>query len=321
MSREALAVGGYFFGPQLAEIPLFHAMISRPNLLAAIALVFCISMLKAQKPDIQGHRGCRGLMPENTLPAFLKAVELGVNTLELDVVMSADGEVVVSHEPWLNEKICLDPKGQPISDGKRFNLYKMTYAEIAQCDCGSLGNSRFPNQAKLPAYKPLLSAVIDSVEAMAAERGLAPLAYNIEVKSYSHHDGIFHPNPDEFAHAVAKVVRDHGVASRTYIQAFDPRPLQTLEHEPDLRLILLIDNARDMETNLAELGFTPYGYSPNYRMVTQKLIRKAHEKGIKVIPWTVNSPKAMERLIRFGVDGIITDYPDQAIELVSKEKP
>lgn len=278
-------------------------------------------MLKAQNPDIQGHRGCRGLMPENTMPAFLKAVELGVNTLELDVVISADGQVVVSHEPWLNEKICLGPQGQAISNGKAFNLYKMSYAEIAQCDCGSLGNAKFPQQAKLPAHKPLLSAVIDSVESLAQMRGMKPLAYNIEVKCKTDHDNIFHPTPEIFAQAVAKVVREHGVADRTFIQAFDPRPLQALQGEHDLRLILLIDNARSMEDNLAELGFTPYGYSPNYLMVTKKLIKKAHSLGIRVIPWTVNSPKAMQKLIRFGVDGIITDYPDQAIQLVGGPKP
>lgn len=278
-------------------------------------------MLNAQNPDIQGHRGCRGLMPENTLPAFLKAVELGVNTLELDVVISADGQVVVSHEPWLNEKICLGPQGQAISDGKSFNLYKMSYAEIALCDCGSLGNAKFPQQEKVAAFKPLLSAVIDSVEAMTAARGLRPLAYNIEVKCKTDHDNIFHPTPEIFAQAVAKVVREHGVANRTFIQAFDPRPLQALKGDPELRLILLIDNARSMEENLEELGFTPYGYSPNYLMVTKKLIKKAHERDIRVIPWTVNSPKAMQRLIRFGVDGIITDYPDQAIQLVGGTKP
>ena len=277
-------------------------------------------MLNAQIPDIQGHRGCRGLMPENTLPAFLKAVDLGVNTLELDVVISLDGQVVVSHEPWLNENICLGPDGLPLKEGKKYNLYKMSYAEIEKCDCGSLGNKKFPNQQKVRVPKPLLSAVIDSVEALVKEKGIGPVAYNIEVKSYAPHDNLYHPTPEIFARAVAEVVKKHGVADRTFIQAFDPRPLIALKDETEIRLILLIANARTMEENLEELGFNPYGYSPNYRFATRKMIQKAHSKGIKVIPWTVNNPKAMEKLFRHGVDGIITDYPDQAIQLLRGTK-
>ena len=120
----------------------------------------------SQEFDIQGHRGCRGLLPENSIVAMKKAVDLGVTTLELDVVISADHQVLLSHEPFLSHEICLDSNGNEIYENneKSYNLYKMNYDEIRKCDCGSKIHPRFLSQEKVKTYKPLLSEMIDSVE-------------------------------------------------------------------------------------------------------------------------------------------------------------
>ena len=137
------------------------------------------------RPEIHGHRGCRGLRPENTLPAFLHALALGVDVIELDVVVSADNQVLVSHEPWLNPEICLGPSGQRIGGDatREFNLYHMLYADIRRCDCGQLRHPDFPEQLAMPAHKPLLSEVLMSLEAAAQQLGRTPVCYSIEIKS------------------------------------------------------------------------------------------------------------------------------------------
>ena len=118
------------------------------SLILLLSPLTCIIAQTSSSLDIQGHRGCRGLLPENTIPAFLKAIELGATTLELDVVISKDKQVVVSHDPYLSHMICLNAKGEAISEEeeKEYNLYKMSYAEIAQCDCGSQPHPGFPEQ-------------------------------------------------------------------------------------------------------------------------------------------------------------------------------
>ncbi len=142
--------------------------------------------------DIEGHRGCRGLMPENSLPAFLKALELGVDTLELDVVVSRDNLLVVSHDAYFSSEITLDATGQPIPADKEreYNLFKMDYAEIRRYDVGSLGNKRFPDQVKLKTYKPLLSEVFKETQRYIKDHKLRAVRYNIETKSTPAGDNI-----------------------------------------------------------------------------------------------------------------------------------
>src|SRR3954464_12088059 len=135
----------------------------RSFILIALFLIASTVAMQAQTNfDIEGHRGCRGLYPENTIIAFMEAVKLGVNTLEMDVVVSKDGKLVVSHDPTLNPDICSTPDGKPVSTGIR--IYNLTYDEVKTYDCGLRGNPKFPDQYKTAAFKPLLSDVIDSVE-------------------------------------------------------------------------------------------------------------------------------------------------------------
>ena len=264
--------------------------------------------------DLQGHRGARGLMPENTWPAFKKALDLGVETLELDVVITKDKQVVVSHEPWFSHEICLTPKGETISasEERSHRVYEMTYEEIRNYDCGSKPHSRFPEQEKMAVSKPLLSAVIDSAEAYARKTNRPLPFYNIETKSSPSGDGIYHPGPDEFARLLMDVILEKGIAERTIVQSFDFRTLKIVHRTfPDIALAALVEKPGRADTYLEELGFTPDIYSPYYHLVNRELISFAKEKGMKVIPWTVNDKSDMKELIEMGVDGIITDYPDR----------
>lgn len=269
--------------------------------------------------DIQGHRGCRGLLPENTIPAFLKAVELGVTTLELDVVISQDKQVVVSHEPFLSHVICRGPEGEIIEeeDEKGYNLYEMPYSEIAQCDCGSQPHPQFPEQQNFPAYKPLLSEVIDTVEQFIASNGYEPVYYNIETKSTEAGDSIFHPKPAEFTDLLLSVLHEKDLQQRVVIQSFDVRTLQEVKKKkPELKLALLIGNTDSPKHNLDKLGFTPAIYSPYYKLVDADLMKLAKRQKMQIIPWTVNESEDIKKMLEMGVEGIISDYPNRVIDLV-----
>jgi glycerophosphoryl diester phosphodiesterase len=266
--------------------------------------------------DLQGHRGARGLLPENTIPAFRRALELGVDTLELDVVVSADGQVVVSHDTVISTEICSNPDGTPVA--RELRLYGLTYAEIAGYDCGSRGNPRFPDQESSPARKPLLSAVIQMEREYSRELGRPRARWNIETKSLPSGDGVLHPGPEVFARALYRIMREGGILERAVVQSFDPRTLQAtraLDPAQSLSLLVDLDRVGLLEENLAVLGFTPEVYSPHEEAVTSATVSAAHALGMLMVPWTVNAPSRMIELLKMGVDGIITDFPDRAVGL------
>lgn len=264
--------------------------------------------------DWQGHRGSRGLLPENSIPAFLKALEFPtLTTLELDLAISADKQLIVSHEPWFNPAICLQPDGLAISgnDAEKFLIFQLTAAEIRNFDCGSIGNPRFPDQQKVKTYKPTLREVVEAV------RPIRPnIRWNIEIKSQAAWDGLRHPPVDEFVRLVVEEVRALGIEKLTTVQSFDVRALNSLHRQaPDLQTAFLIENLNSFESNLARLNYVPEIYSPYYLMVNKKLVESCRKRNMKLVPWTVNDVKSMRRLIRLGVDGIITDYPDKIREV------
>ena len=285
-------------------------------------LVFLNFMMKDSiaQFDLQGHRGCRGELPENTIPAFLRAIDAGVTTLEMDVVVTSDHQVLVSHEPYMSHHICKTSSGESISkrDERNHNIYKMTAADAKRYDCGMTVNKRFPDQKKMKVGKPLLTEVIDSVESYLAEKGLPQVNYNIEIKSSQKEDAIFHPVPEVFAELLMKVVKENRIEHRTWLQSFDVRILQNLKNTgANVKLGLLVENIRGVQFNLRKLGFVPDMYGPWYRLLRKKDIALLHEKGIRVIPWTVNNPKIFTRLKQWGVDGIITDYPTKMVTIVN----
>ncbi|MBO6575760.1 MAG: hypothetical protein JJ896_12220 [Rhodothermales bacterium] len=267
--------------------------------------------------DLQGHRGARGLLPENTIAAFDRALELGVHTLELDVVISADGQVVVSHDPVMSTTICSDPAGRPVTEEVR--LYDLTYEEISRYDCGLRGNPRFPEQRAMAAAKPLLAEVIAFERERSEALGREPALWNIETKSRPDGDGVMHPGPERFARALYEVVRSGGILERTTFQSFDPRTLQALRaRDPDATLSLLVDRPRValVEENLEVLGFVPDIYSPHHIPLTADIVAEVKSRGMLVLPWTVNQVSRMRDLLEMGVQGIITDYPDRALSLL-----
>lgn len=261
--------------------------------------------------DLQGHRGARGLLPENSVPGFLLALEYGVDTIEMDVVVSTDSHIVVSHEPWMSAEICSHPDGTAVSEEEAIslNLFTMSYGRIATFDCGSRGNERFPEQEPLAVSKPLLSDAIRAIESSAE----TPVRYNIEIKSREEGDGVFHPDVDTFASLVHEVIEEFEVMDRTTIQSFDPRSLESYHRiAPQATLALLVSNELGFQANLDRLSFTPRIYSPNHRLVDRALVDSAHSAGLTIVPWTINETARMRELLDLGVDGIITDYPDRA---------
>jgi len=292
------------------------------NLIAMVILFMLLMAVQvaAGQPhphfDIQGHRGARGLLPENAMAGFLRAVDLGVTTLEIDVVVSADSVVVVSHEPWMSATICSDPEGQAIIQGRDHNIFEMEYESVVRYDCGSRGHPGFPHQEKQPAVKPRLSEVINLVEEDVASRGTAQMRYNIELKSRVEWDGTYTPPPAEFVRLVYEVVVAADIMDRVTIQSFDVRTLQAARRlGAAWRLAVLEGSDRDMASVIERLGFTPHIYSPNYRLVDASVVEAVHARGMLIIPWTVNEVEEMKRLVDMGVDGLITDYPDRALAL------
>lgn len=257
-------------------------------------------------------------MPENTIPAFLKALDYGVTTIELDLAVTKDGQLVVSHEPYMSGEICLAPDGQPIDSKKEkeFNIYEMTYNQVRQFDCGLKVNDRFPAQQKMNATKPLLRDVIVAVEDYIRSYTQYEVDYNIEIKSSPDGDNQFHPTPEVFSDLVYNLLNDYLPMERVVIQSFDFRVLKYWNKKyPQVRLAALIENMKPVSTNLANLGFKPAIYSPHYKLLTKQKIDYLHDRKIRVIPWTVNEPDDMTKMKEWKVDGIITDYPDRAAVL------
>lgn len=264
--------------------------------------------------DWQGHRGCRGLMPENTIPAMLHAVDLGVTTLEMDAVITTERQVILSHEPFFNHQITTKPNGSFVkeSEEKNFRIFGMTYQEVSQFDVGMKAHPRFSQQKKMKAVKPRLSDVIDSVEAYTTAKKLPAKFYNIETKSQAATDNVFHPAPAEFIELIMKVIKEKNIGARTIIQSFDVRTLQYLhKNYPRIKTALLVENFDSLQENISRLGFTPSIYSPEYALVNPLLIKQCKEMGMRIIPWTVNDVTKMKELKEMGVNGIITDYPDR----------
>lgn len=290
----------------------------------AVVLAACNASKKTTMPalkglDKQGHRGCRGLMPENTIPAMRKAIDLGVTTLEMDLNISGDKQVVVSHDPYFNENITTTPEGKYLTKAEAAKrlLYTMPYDSIKKYDVGLKPHPDFPKQQKLAAYKPLLAELIDDAEAYAKGKGRTML-YNIEVKSKPENDGKKHPPVEEFVDLAMAVIHAKGISSRTTLQSFDPRALQVMHRKyPGVVTSLLIENndKRSLDEQLAQLGFIPNVYSPHYSLVTAALVEQCRQKKIRIIPWTVNTAEEMQRLTALKVDGIISDYPDLFLQL------
>lgn len=268
--------------------------------------------------DWQGHRGARGIAPENAIPAFLKALTFPkVKTLELDLAISSDRKVLVSHDPWISALFSSYPDGRPVveADESKLVLFHLPYKEIRKFDTGKRGNPRFPEQVAQPAYKPTLEEVVRAVRKECVRTGRAMPFFNIEIKSRPDWDGTMTPPVEVFAQLVARQVEELKLQDIVCVQSFDVRALQQIRAiNPALRVALLVENKQSLAENLALLGFVPEIYSPYYPLLDAAMVAEAHRLGMQVLPWTVNDPSDMKKLIQLGVDGIITDYPNRIPE-------
>ncbi|MCC5919362.1 MAG: glycerophosphodiester phosphodiesterase [Cyclobacteriaceae bacterium] len=269
------------------------------------------------KVELHGHRGARGLMPENSIPGFIKAIELGADVLELDLVITKDRKVLVSHDPYMNATFCLDPQNNEIAkeDELKINIFEMTLEEVQQYDCGSKPHDGFPEQILQKVHKPLLSEVFEAVAAYCAKHDCPDIKYNIELKSLPEYDNIYHPEPQEYVQLVVAVVQEYLKADDLNFQSFDMRILEEIRKKhPEYELAALFYGKDTVEENLKKLSFQPEIYSPYYEQITAEDVTQLQAKGMRVIPWTVNKPKSIAKVLSWGVDGIITDYPNRVKE-------
>jgi glycerophosphoryl diester phosphodiesterase len=277
----------------------------------------------AQAFDLQGHRGARGVAPENTLPGFAAALTLGVATLELDTGVTRDGVVVIHHDRRLNPDITRGPDGRWI-DAPGPLLRELAFRKLRRYDVGRLrpGSeyaARFPEQtpadgARIPRLAELFALVRKS--------GNEHVRFNIETK-------ISPAAPDEtlppgaFAQALITEIRAAGMAGRTTVQSFDWRTLQAVEREaPEIATVYLTGRRRGGSQPQAVHAAGGRTWSPSYETLDSAALIEARALGLKVVPWTVNEPGFIERFLDLGVDGIITDYPERVrAELARRGMP
>lgn len=275
----------------------------------SIVLICCNPRTDGTSFDIQGHRGARGLAPENSINGFLMALSLGVETLEMDVVVTGDGHVVLSHEPYLSSAICSTEGGQ---DDRSYNIYKMTLQELQSYYCGAFPHADFPEQSPSAHVKPTLAGVIEAVRSYCDSTQRPLPDFNIEIKSKRSTDLMYHPGPAEFVQSVMTVISEAGIGDRTIIQSFDPRPLRLIHGQyPEIRTAYLTARKSDAESYRSVLGFAPHYLSPEYSVLDTAVINAAHRDSVQVVPWTVNDLNEAQKLYKWGVDGLITDYPDR----------
>jgi len=291
--------------------------------------------------DLQGHRGARGLAPENTLAAFAHALAIGVTTLETDLAVTRDGVVVLAHDPVLNPDIVRGPDGGWLAaPGPAINT--LTLAELKGYDVGRLKpGTKYAQQfaAQVPADGERIPTLAE-LFALAKASGKTP-RFNIETKlsPLKPHEA---PDPEAFARLVVEAVRAAGMASRTTVQSFDWRTLRAAKRlAPDIETVCLTYEKTLQDTTdagrrrpspwLAGLDPADYGgsvprlaaaagcgtWSPYFRELGAAAVAEAHALGLKVAPWTVNDKSEMARLIDMRVDGLITDYPDRAREVLA----
>jgi glycerophosphoryl diester phosphodiesterase len=261
----------------------------------------------SQEQDVQfyGHRGCRGLMPENSIESFQKAIELGVDGIELDVVVNKDRQLVISHEPYFKASFCWDSTGREIKNEKRWNIYEMTQEQINRFDCGSKIHSNFTEQAKFRSSKPLLQELFSNVD-------LSNTTILFEVKSNPTEYGKSQPLPNEFVKLIAVEIANFSYRDNIVFMSFDKQILEEIHLQlPTYKCIYLTYLPFvKAEKFVNQLTFKPYGLGMFYKTISGSDARYLHENNMKLFAWTVNKPRIKKKLIRNKVDGIITDYPD-----------
>lgn len=252
----------------------------------------------ARRILVHGHRGARARRPENTLPAFRYAIEQGVDFLELDVAVTKDNVLVVSHDPLINDTICSGPKTE-------IPIHTLTLAELNRYDCGAKRNPLFKTQVPVPGTRiPTLDQVFDLSNGTTVQ-------FNVETKIFADKPELT-PDPETFTRMILDLVKKHGIERRVILQSFDPRTTRVMKRlDPSLRRAALFETDRPWPEVAKE--FEAGIMSPLQSLVTKDRVAWAHSKGLEVVPWTVNDPKDWQKLADDGVDAIISDDPASLI--------
>ncbi|MGZ5239749.1 MAG: glycerophosphodiester phosphodiesterase [Caldimonas sp.] len=295
-----------------------------------ISLLGLVLAAPAWAFDLQAHRGGRGLRPENTLASFENALRLGVTTLELDIAITADGVAVISHEPALFPGTARDAEGKWLKEPGPL-IRSLTLAELQRYDVGRLNPDHpygkpFPGQQAQDGQRiPTLASLF----ALVRRLGAGDVQFDIETKIFPHRPNDTLP-PEAFVTTLLGVIREAGMTDRVMIQSFDWRTLALVQRlQPGMRTVFLTVQSRGSNNvedpawtagrlardypSLAHMVKAAGGtiWSPNFNSIDEAAVRRAHEVGLQIIPWTVNEPADMSRLIDWGVDGLISDYPDR----------
>ena len=288
----------------------------RPCRIPSLAILAACALLAASGAlafDLQGHRGARGMAPENTLPAFAAALATGVSTLELDVGVTRDGVVVIHHDRRLNPDVARGPDGQWIAAPGPL-LRSLDYAQLRRYDVGRLRPGS-ETAARYPEQKPADGARIPRLAelfALVKKAGNDTVRFNIETKiSAAAPDETLAPAP--FVRALLAEIRAAGVAARTTVQSFDWRTLQVVEQEAPGIATAYLTGRRRAGISQPKSVHAAGGriWSPNYEELDSAELVEARALGLRVIPWTVNEPAFIERYLDLGVDGMISDYPER----------
>lgn len=265
---------------------------------------------------IQAHRGGAGLYPENTIEAMKNAVDTGVDVLEMDVQVSKDFQAVVSHDPYFHFRYSTRPDGREIGEkDEKVFIYEISYDSVRKYDVGRKPVKEFPRRKCVPAHKPLLGELLDSVEAYSARTSGRKMTYSVELKSKkTRYEGKYRAPYKWYADLTVTEFRHRGIEDRLIIQSFDTRALEYMhERYPAIPLVYLV-NTKDGETMddyLARLSFTPAFVSP--KNLDRETVKEAHRRGMKAVPWGCNSAAEFARWVSAGADAVMTNYPDSAM--------
>jgi glycerophosphoryl diester phosphodiesterase len=253
---------------------------------------------------IHGHRGARAVLPENTIPAFEYSIAEGVDVVELDLAVTKDNVLVISHDPFVNPVLCKDAPA-------KLAIRELTLEELQRFDCGALKNPLYPKQQPVPG------TAIPTLGEVFALSNRGKFDFSIETKIFAKQPQLT-PSPEEFAKLVFEIVTRHKLEDRVIVQSFDFRTLHAMKKlAPRMRLSALYEGQPKSFAGIAKEAGADI-VSPQYKLVTKKQVEAAHRAGLQVVPWTANTPEEWQRLIDCGVDAIITDDPAELIAFRAK---
>lgn len=286
---------------------LYWGRMLRYEMILLVVGLLPVLLQAAEQPRIlvHGHRGARARLPENTLPSFDYAIRQGVDALEMDMAVTRDNVIVISHDPILETPICSGPRNGVA-------IHSLTLDEVGQWDCGAVQNPKFPAQNTIPGTRmPTLDDVFQI-----ASRGT--FNYNIEAKSFPERPE-YTPPPEEFSRLVLEKIRQYKLENRVALLSFDFRILVAMRKlAPEIRLSALTDSDPRAFTTIAKEAANAEIVSPHYQLVTPEKVATAHASGIQVVAWTVNEAADWDRMIEAKVDAIVSDDPAALIAHLKK---